>query len=830
MEAVTDTLTEQITRVLLSKIDEQKFDPDFLQTFAKSLLNKLNLKDIKGSKQTTTNPPQSQSNSLINDLKKVYKDLLKDNSYKTEYRKFLKEVLPKKLGGKEASSDGVFNKVTETDTTSKGIIDKPDEEKKIIFDGFSERGWRFFSERLPKILKDLPFFKPTPEKQKGSGMGLLGGGIALLLGGLAALVAGLMTDGPFKGILKILSKAGIGGGIKLLQIAAKVFIGGLKSVIMAPINLLKSAAKSIGKIFGKGAYKAILKPIRAISGLFTKMLGGLVKFATPLLKKIPLIGTIISWGFAYTRFKSGDVVGGIIDVLSGIASIFPGVGTAIAVGLDVLNAFLDFKKGGASEKANEKKEGWFSSMWKGFKNWIVNSATKWPILGPLVKSFQEFRRGNYLKGLKQLAYVVPLFETIGAMLGDKETTPAAQGMGNFLKKVGKWIAEKAREVPIIGPAIRASEEFSKGNYLKGFKQIAYIIPPLELLGALLGDKETGAVAQKGAGIIKSIGSFLKKLGIWMSEKIREVPIIGPAIRAVEEFSKGNYVKGFKQFAYIFPGFELLGALLGDKETGKVAQGGASIIKSIGSFFKNIRNSILKAILNLLPEKILGISIRSRAAKLLGVDLGSTTDDTQPVNQQTDNSKITENTQSPTPIKDGSATPVTSTPIIKDGSATPVTSTPISNENITSATVTPALMKDGGVIPPGYPNDTFPAMLSSGEKVIPAEKAFEPQSLPVNDISLKQNSPITENITNSQTLINDKILQQIAANTGSTKDSIKILGHALERLAFILEKKPSGNNTTVINTGTKGQSSMPASVVAGNNFDNISQIRRSFSLA
>jgi len=31
------------------------------------------------------------------------------------------------------------------------------------------------------------------------------------------------------------------------------------------------------------------------------------------------------------------------------------------------------------------------------------------------------------------------------------------------------------------------------------------------------------------------------------------------------------------------------------------------------------------------------------------------------------------------------------------------------------------MKDGGIVPSGYPNDSYPALLSSGEKVIPPKK-------------------------------------------------------------------------------------------------------------
>jgi hypothetical protein len=34
---------------------------------------------------------------------------------------------------------------------------------------------------------------------------------------------------------------------------------------------------------------------------------------------------------------------------------------------------------------------------------------------------------------------------------------------------------------------------------------------------------------------------------------------------------------------------------------------------------------------------------------------------------------------------------------------------------------------GGIVPPGYPNDTYPARLSSGEMVIPAKKLPELQS-------------------------------------------------------------------------------------------------------
>jgi len=42
----------------------------------------------------------------------------------------------------------------------------------------------------------------------------------------------------------------------------------------------------------------------------------------------------------------------------------------------------------------------------------------------------------------------------------------------------------------------------------------------------------------------------------------------------------------------------------------------------------------------------------------------------------------------------------------------------------------AKMAGGGTVPPGYPNDTYPALLSSGEKVIPPGK-LERQTVQVS---------------------------------------------------------------------------------------------------
>lgn len=461
MDTTADNLLNQVASVFLDKIDKQNFDPNFLQKFTNSLLSKLSFDNNGPIQQTTTTSKTDKTSSLVKDIKKAYTELLKDASYKNEYKRFLAYVLPESLTKSQIinqpTKDQILttlpenNKevktitpITTTPKTSEGkvqLIDKPIETQKVIFDGFSERGWAFFSERLPKILKPL-MLKPPTEKTTG-GIGLLGGGIALLLGGLAALVTGLMTDGPFKGILKILSKTGLEGGIKMLQVAAKVFIGSFKELIKAPITLLKGAAKSIGKIFGKGAYKAILKPLRGMSGLLTKMLGGLANFLKPLLKKLPLIGTVISLGFAYTRFKSGDVVGGIIDVLSGIASIFPGIGTGIAIGLDVLNAFLDYKAEGATEKTTTKKLGLLKEWSLGLGKYLYDRIKFVPVIGPLLQAAEDMINGKWLDATYNLVRSIPglgvVLDIINYFNGGQTEETIKGGLTNIGNKITEWI-------------------------------------------------------------------------------------------------------------------------------------------------------------------------------------------------------------------------------------------------------------------------------------------------------------------------------------------------------------------------------------------------------
>ena len=301
--------------------------------------------------------------------------------------------------------------------------------------------------------------KDTEDKEPGKGgMGFIKkliGPALLVLGGLAALITGIMSDGPLKGLLNILSKGGIIGGVKLFQKMAGKQLAkftGLFAKIM-PKNLFANVIKKAKGFLG-GITKFLLKPFAKIAGkggakgLFGTIGKLFSKFLKPVLKRIPGIGSLISWGFAVSRFKSGDLVGGLIDVASGIATLFPGIGTGISIGLDVLNAFLDVKKD--PEEVKPAGSGFKMSDFFGkIKEKIMNN---FPIknLVSMWGGAKKVLTGDVKGGLTDMAMAIPFMAPLADFFfgeKDEDTGERKGGMqgksfGEILKVIGSTLKEK----------------------------------------------------------------------------------------------------------------------------------------------------------------------------------------------------------------------------------------------------------------------------------------------------------------------------------------------------------------------------------------------------
>ena len=381
---------------------------------------------------------------------------------------------------------------------------------------------------------------PPAAEESGSWLKKLILPVLLGIGGVLAMFNGLFTDGPDEGtgLMKILSKLGISGGVKV-----------------------------VAKLFGGPALK--------VGG---KLLGWATKVLKPVISKIPVIGSLISWAFAWKRLQEGDIVGGIIDIASGIATLFPGIGTGIAVGLDVLNAWLDMSDTGQEIKKNSgftiaafatKAVAWAAKFLKPVLKRI-------PLIGTAISfmaGWDRIKKGDTIGGLidftSGIATMLPGLGTgismgldvLNMWLDNSETGAEVKKSGGgftMAAMAAKAIAFGAKflkpvlsRLPLIGTALSFMagwDKFKSGNVLGGAidfaSGIAMMVPGLgtglsiglDVLNMWLGDpgnpdsnaaKTGGKMSDLWAGIkgtgkkiLKSLGgALLEQLPGWMQGKV-----------------------------------------------------------------------------------------------------------------------------------------------------------------------------------------------------------------------------------------------------------------------------------------------------------------------
>lgn len=246
-------------------------------------------------------------------------------------------------------------------------------------------------------------FKPEGEKEKFTQQSI-NISSALLKG------AGMFSKFFGKGILKRLPLIGsllsfgsawdkfqqnniLGGTLDVVSgIAA--FIPGLGLPLSIGIDILSSF---IGTQDAKDS--GIQKTGFDIFKIATKAISYFAKFGKPFLKRIPFIGSLLSFGSAWDNFKNNNIIGGALDIVSGIATLFPGVGTVISIGVDILNSFMSAKDEGG--KTGFQKVGdWFKSI----VDWIKNTKVfKW--LTGLVEGIKNIVTGSVKKGLSFLSKI-----------------------------------------------------------------------------------------------------------------------------------------------------------------------------------------------------------------------------------------------------------------------------------------------------------------------------------------------------------------------------------------------------------------------------------------
>ena len=278
----------------------------------------------------------------------------------------------------------------------------------------------------------------SKEKDEDSGFGLAGGLLSLIPAVLSMLPNELFKK-PLEWGAKLFNK-----GKSMVSSAfdgVKNFFGfGSKSADAAKAvgsAASSSAAKVEAKAGSKAANEGVKKFMKKLTPqqlkvvkkkLLAKVLAkeGLKlagkKGSKVIAKKVPIAGLIAGLGFGISRLWSDkDYEGAVLEIASGLASCFPGVGTAISAGLDVAgiardvdNLIDDLEEGNIendlldqdelsellvepSGQEIELSEAQDKNSEKENKKDILFSAIGGP-LGGLRRIYRELRKNDIIKG------------------------------------------------------------------------------------------------------------------------------------------------------------------------------------------------------------------------------------------------------------------------------------------------------------------------------------------------------------------------------------------------------------------------------------------------
>jgi len=290
----------------------------------------------------------------------------------------------------------------------------------------------------------------TETKEEEAGGGLLSTLAGLLaFGGVAALLVSVFWDkikpwleekigvklgflDKFEGLVEGIGKFFTLGGLKITAGPLFNLVGKAFTTFG---DLLEGGLKAIFKLgFGDEIVEAGTKAAPAVwKTLLPKIAGGLFKGAGKVaLRGIPIIGSLISFYFAYDRFQKGEVIQGLIEIAGGLAGLIPGVGIPLSIGIAALNAFIDYKVADLpQDQQNAAAGGIIGDI--GAK--IYDMIKDIPFVGGLVKfglGIYELVSGNFSKGLDYLVeqpYLGPFPALIKSLMG--ATVEQADGTKTF---------------------------------------------------------------------------------------------------------------------------------------------------------------------------------------------------------------------------------------------------------------------------------------------------------------------------------------------------------------------------------------------------------------
>jgi hypothetical protein len=177
--------------------------------------------------------------------------------------------------------------------------------------------------------------------------------------------------------------------------------------LAARVGRMAVAGSNVGKAITSKTSVDMVGKVASVAGAAVKDGAiGITKIVPKLLnflKKVPLLGTLISIGFAVKKFSEGDTRGGVLSLASGLAGLIPYAGWALSFMIDAYDAKLTEEAGGDIDAKNAGY-GFMTflsdigtAIYNGVK-WILKKALKLVGLDSWVSSWdKEEKPKNTLK-------------------------------------------------------------------------------------------------------------------------------------------------------------------------------------------------------------------------------------------------------------------------------------------------------------------------------------------------------------------------------------------------------------------------------------------------
>ncbi len=440
----------------------------------------------------------------------------------------------------------------------------------------------------------------------------LSSGLLSALGGLGASLAlaigSWFNDGPWKGTMKLVG-----------EIGTKIFLPKVTTILTKFFpNLFNTFVKGMQGI-GAAAGGLVTK-LLPTTGVLGKMAANFLGFFTPLLKRLPVIGTIINIGSAISRFIKGDIIGGLIDIGSAVAVLVPGVGTAISIGLGLLNAGRDLT--GESKKSTGEQVANIGSILGKAVDWIKNKIKDLfnYYFGKLTRGIKQIKSGDYIRGVVTLASFVPglwWLETVYNWLAGPPPTPPEDKNkkedlpSDIVGKAYDWVKGKLKGLfnNYFGKLTRGIKQIKSGDYIRGLVTLASFVPGMWWLESvynwLAGPSVTPPEDKDKKEDLPT--DVVGKAYGWVKTKLKNLFTgwFSKFGRGWDLIKSGNYFEGVVVWASTIPGFGWLSSLYdwiaGPEEAPSEESSGESMGFDWKKIYTAIKDSIKKKLKSVLDK-------------------------------------------------------------------------------------------------------------------------------------------------------------------------------------------------------------------------------------